>query len=187
MPPARIVFVPRAGRPDRPSLHVQESLIQGILATVSNAVYACADVRETLVTATPRPGGRVVMQRTANPCTSVRFRPGPPRVFQKCPNHVPPRPLDREMKRVSAHSRPPSRGPWLRQGREMSKWIMPPHARNRLVGANSSRFPYDRCALAFRRIDVRDWAEYNLLLGIRLAVMSAIRTATGPAIGIGGK
>src|SRR3954447_11332725 len=25
-----------------------------------------------------RPGGRVVMQRTANPCTSVRFRPGPP-------------------------------------------------------------------------------------------------------------
>src|SRR5690625_2311409 len=26
----------------------------------------------------PRPGGRVVMQRTANPRTSVRFRPGPP-------------------------------------------------------------------------------------------------------------
>lgn len=25
-----------------------------------------------------RPGGRVVMQRIANPCTSVRFRPGPP-------------------------------------------------------------------------------------------------------------
>ena len=27
-----------------------------------------------------RPGGRVAMQRTANPCTSVRFRPGPPNV-----------------------------------------------------------------------------------------------------------
>ena len=25
-----------------------------------------------------RPGSRVVMQRIANPCTSVRFRPGPP-------------------------------------------------------------------------------------------------------------
>ncbi len=28
-----------------------------------------------------RLGGRVVMQRTANPCTSVRFRPQPPNLF----------------------------------------------------------------------------------------------------------
>ena len=34
----------------------------------------------------PWPGGRVVMQRTANPCTSVRFRPGPPKSYRISPS-----------------------------------------------------------------------------------------------------
>lgn len=37
-----------------------------------------------IVTVLRWPGGRVVMQRTANPCTSVRFRSRPPaKVMQK--------------------------------------------------------------------------------------------------------
>jgi hypothetical protein len=42
-------------------------------------ISTCAGTRVSLGMATLWPGGRVVMQRTANPCTSVRFRPGPPK------------------------------------------------------------------------------------------------------------
>ncbi len=40
----------------------------------------------TVVLASPRLGGRVVMQRPAKPCTPVRFRPQPPfRSFDRFP------------------------------------------------------------------------------------------------------
>ena len=38
---------------------------------------------KNLLLTTLRPAGRLVMQRTANPCSSVRFRGGPPTKIHK--------------------------------------------------------------------------------------------------------
>ena len=55
----------------------------GVPLTGAGLRPRCRGVRDDAGSSRPqtpptRPGGRVVMQRTANPFTSVRFRPGPP-------------------------------------------------------------------------------------------------------------
>src|SRR3546814_561467 len=91
-----------------------------------------------------RPGGRVVIQRTANPCTPVRFRPGPPPL---------PLPLPASLLGLSCGAARPGTtraggvsGPW--PATDYTSRSRPPRRRRRRCRARRARSPDARSATA---------------------------------------